>query len=134
MPQFLLLKHYAGEGAPMPEWTPEEIKAHIAFQQALVAELADNGQLVRADGLAGPDVAKFVTFGGPGAAPVVTDGPYPETKEFLAGYYLVDVETPQEAYAIAAKASSAPGPNGDPIYERIEIRQVMGAPDPDATS
>jgi hypothetical protein len=69
MPQFLLLKHYAGEGAPMTEWTPEEIKAHIAFQQALVKELADNGQLVRADGLAGPEVAKFVTFGGPGAAP-----------------------------------------------------------------
>lgn len=132
MPKFLLLKHYSGEGAPMPEWTPEEIKAHIVFQQTLVAGLADAGELVGAEGLAGPELAKIVTFGGDGAAPVVTDGPFPEAKEFLAGYYMVDVETPERAYEIAAKASSAPGPNGAPIYERIEVRQVMGAPDVEA--
>ena len=71
-------------------------------------------------------------FGGPGAPPVVTDGPFPETKEFLAGYYMIDVDTAQRAYEIAAKASSAPGPNGAAIYERIEVRQIMGAPDIDS--
>ena len=132
MPKFLLLKHYSGDGAPMPEWTPEEIKAHIVFQQSLVAKLAEQGELVGAEGLAGPELAKIVTFGGTGAAPVVTDGPFPEAKEFLAGYYFVDVETPERAYEIAAEASSAPGPNGEPIYERIEVRQVFGAPQVDA--
>ena len=132
MPKFLLLKHYAGDGLAMTEWTPDEVKAHIAFQIELVNELAETGVLVRADGLAGPELAKIVTFGGPGAAPVVTDGPFPDAKEFLAGYYMVDVETAEEAYAIAARASSAPGSQGAPIYERIEIRQIMGAPDPDA--
>jgi hypothetical protein len=132
MAMFLLLKHYSGDGAPMPEWTADEIKVHIRFQQDLVKELAEAGELVRADGLAGPEAAKVVRFGGPGAAPVVTDGPFPEAKEFLAGYYMVDVETAERAYEIAAKASSAPGPAGAPIYERIEVRQVMGAPDTDA--
>jgi hypothetical protein len=132
MATFLLLKHYSGDGAPMPEWTPDEMKVHIRFQQDLVRELADAGELVRADGLAGPDAAKVVRYGGPDAAPVVTDGPFPETKEFLAGYYLIDVDSVERAYEIAAQASSAPGPGGKPIYERIEVRQVMGAPDPDA--
>jgi len=132
MPKFILLKHYAGEGAPASEWTPEEFKAHINFQTDLVRKLAANGELADAQGLAGPDLAKVVTYGGPGTAPVVTDGPFPETKEFLAGYFMVDVPTPDRAYEIAAEASSAPGPEGKPIYERIEVRQVMGAPDVDA--
>lgn len=132
MATFLLLKHYSGDGAPMPEWTADEIKLHIRFQQDLVRELAEAGELVRADGLAGPELAKVVRYGGPDAPPAVTDGPFPEAKEFLAGYYLVDVDSAERAYEIAAKASSAPGPDGAPIYERIEVRQVMGAPDPDA--
>jgi hypothetical protein len=132
MPKFILLKHYAGEGTPASAWTPQEFKAHIDFQIDLNRQLAENGELVDAQGLAGPDLAKIVSFGGPGAAPVVTDGPFPETKEFLAGWYLVDVETAERAYEIAAQASSAPGPEGKPIYERIEVRQVMGAPDVDA--
>ena len=120
-----------------PSGPRRKSKAHIAFQQALVGkELADNGQLVRAGtGLAGPEVAKFVTFGGPGAAPVVTDGPCPETKEFLAGYYLVATSTtPGRGFSTPSppKRRQLRGPDGDPIYERIEIRQVMGAPDPDA--
>ena len=132
MSTFLLLKHYSGDGAPMPEWTPADITAHIRFQHELVRELAEAGELVRADGLAGPELAKVVKYGGPDAPPVVTDGPFPEAKEFLAGYYLIDVEDVERAYAIAAKASSAPGPAGAPIYERIEVREVMGAPDTDS--
>ncbi len=131
MPRYLLLKHYAGSGAPMPEWTAEEFRAHIAFQHALVAELTATGELVDAQGLAAPEAAKLVTYGGPDADPVVTDGPFPETKEFVAGWLVVDTDTEERAYAIAAKESSAPGPKGEPIYEQIELREILGAPSVD---
>ncbi|HLN18042.1 MAG TPA: YciI family protein [Acidimicrobiales bacterium] len=128
--RFMLLQNY-GEVesgcAPMTEWTPEEVAAHIAFQQALNEELLQSGELVDAQGLAGPDVAKFVVSDGVGA-PVVTDGPFPESKELLAGYRLVDVDSPERAIAIAAKASAAPGPAGEPIRQPIEVREVLAAP------
>ena len=86
--RFMLLQNYGAVEsgcAPMPEWSPGEIKAHVEFQQALNAELARRGELVDAQGLAGPELARFVVWGGSGA-PVVTDGPFPEAKELLAGY------------------------------------------------
>ena len=61
-------------------------------------------------------------------SPEVTDGPFAETKEFLAGYWIVDVETPEQAYAIAARASLAPGPGGKPMYLKLEVREVPSAP------
>jgi hypothetical protein len=131
--RFMLLQNYGGvesDCAPMSEWSPEEIKAHIAFQQALNAELAELGELVDAQGLAGPDQARFVVSDGV-SAPVTTDGPYPESKELLAGYRLVDVESPDRAIEIAARASAAPGQNGVPIRQRIEVREVLSAPDPE---
>jgi len=79
---------------------------------------------------AGPELAKIVTFSGEGA-PVVTEGPFLESKEFLAGYRMVDVESEARALEIAAKASTAPGPGGVPIQQPIEVRQVMGAPSTD---
>src|SRR5580704_1854221 len=131
--RFMLLQNY-GEVesgcAPMNEWAPEDIQAHIAFQQARNAELAELGELVDAQGLAGPDQAKYVVSDGM-SAPVITDGPYPESKELLAGYRLVDVETAQRAVEIAARASAAPGPNGVPIRQPIEVREVLSAPDPE---
>jgi len=129
----MLLQNYGGvesDCAPMSEWSPEEIKAHIAFQQALNAELAELGELVDAQGLAGPDRAKFVVSDGM-SAPVITDGPYPESKELLAGYRLVDVESPQRAIEIAARASASPGQHGVAIRQRIEVREVLSAPDPE---
>ncbi|MDT2009203.1 hypothetical protein FXW78_44185 [Rhodococcus opacus] len=133
MPKFMLLQHYeggAGCDVPMTEWTPEEVQAHIRFQQDLNTELVAKGELVDAQGLAGPDVAKRVTFDGKGA-PVVTDGPFPESKELLAGYRMIDVESEARALEIAAQTSAAPGPGGAPIQQAIEVRQVMGAPDTD---
>ena len=131
--RYMLLQNY-GEVesgcAPMAEWTPEEIKAHIDFQHALNAELLERGELVDAQGLAGPDQAKFVVSDGVGA-PVITDGPFPESKELLAGYRLIDVETLARAIEIAAQASAAPGQNGVPIRQPIEVRQVLSAPDPE---
>jgi hypothetical protein len=131
--RFMLLQNYGpveSGCAPMTEWAPEDIRAHIEFQQALNAELAALGELVDAQGLASPDQAKFVVSDG-ASAPVITDGPYPESKELLAGYRLVDVETAARALEIAARASAAPGPNGAPIRQAIEVRQVLSAPDPE---
>ena len=110
-------------------WSPEDLKAHIAFMRALNRELTDSGELVGAEGLAAPGEAKVVRAGQNGA-PVVTDGPFPEAKEFLAGYWIVDVERAERAYEIAAKASAAPGPGGKPLIIPIEVRQVMAAPAP----
>jgi hypothetical protein len=130
MTKFMLLQNYGATLAcdlPMTEWDPADIKAHIEFQMALNDELAGNGELVDAQGLAGPELARFVTFDG-GTAPVVTDGPFPESKELLAGYRMIDVESEARAIEVAAKASAAPGPGGVPIQQPIEVRQVMGAP------
>lgn len=90
-------------------------------------ELSDAGELVGAEGLASPGEARVVRAGRSGA-PEVTDGPFPEAKEFLAGYWIVDVETPERAYEIAARASAAPGPGGAPLNMPIEVRQVMSGP------
>jgi hypothetical protein len=123
--KFMLMQYYGGvEGlAPMSEWTPEEAQAHIDFQLALNAELRESGELVEAQALTAPDLAKRVVSGGD--APVVTDGPFPEAKELLAGYRLVDVENQERAIEIAARGSAAPGPGGAPIRDRIEVREVM---------
>jgi len=131
--RFMLLQNYGpvGSGAvPMDQWTPEEVKAHIDFQITLNAELTKRGELVDAQGLAGPDQAKFVRSDGVNP-PVVTDGPYPESKELLAGYRLIDVESLDRALEIAAQASAAPAVNGEPIQDNIEVRQCLSAPDPE---
>jgi hypothetical protein len=93
-------------------------------------ELIESGELVDAQGLAGPEVAKFVVSDG-ASPPVITDGPFPESKELLAGFRMVDVESVGRALEIAAQASAAPGQNGLPIRQRIEVREVLSAPDPE---
>ncbi|MFE3445370.1 YciI family protein [Nocardia sp. NPDC059180] len=131
--KYMLVKTYgrtANCDTPMNEWAPEDIQAHIDFQRALGGKLAAAGELVDAQGLAGPEEARIVSSDGR-TAPVVTDGPFPETKEFLAGYWIVDVDSPERALEIAAEASAAPGPGGVPIGEYIEVRAVMSAPDVD---
>ena len=131
--RFMLLQNYGGvesDCAPMYEWTPEEVNAHIRFQQPLNRRLEQLGELVDAQGLAGPDDARFVVSDGV-SAPLVTDGPFPESKELLAGYRIVEVDTPERALAIAAEVSAAPGQGGAPIRQRIEVRQVMSAPNPE---
>jgi hypothetical protein len=131
--RFMLLQNYGeveSNCPPMGEWAPGDVKAHIDFQHALNEQLAKSGELVDAQGLAGPEQAKFVVSDG-ATAPVITDGPYPESKELLAGYRLVDVESAARAIEIAALASAAPGFNGEPIRQPIEVRQVLSAPDPE---
>jgi len=131
--RFMLLQNYGPVESgclPMSEWSPDDIRAHIEFQQVLNAELAERGELVDAQGLAGPEQAKFVVSDGI-SAPVITDGPYPESKELLAGYRLLDVESTARAIEVAARASAAPGPGGVPIRQPIEVREVLSAPDPE---
>ncbi|HEX2736343.1 MAG TPA: YciI family protein [Polyangiaceae bacterium] len=108
-------------------WKPEELKAHVGFMAALNKDLTKEGVLVGAQGLAPPGQARLVRAGNDGS-PEVTDGPFAEAKEFLAGYWIVDVDTPERAYAIAARASAAPGPGGKPLRLSVEVREVMGGP------
>jgi hypothetical protein len=112
-------------------WSPEELKAHIGYMHDLNKDLTAAGELVDAQGLAGPGEARIVRAGKNGL-PAVTDGPFPEAKEFLAGYWIVEVDRPERAHEIAARASSAPGPGGAPLIIPIEVRQVMSAPTVDA--
>jgi hypothetical protein len=128
MPKYLLLKHYTGgpeeaTHAPMDQWTPEEVSAHIEFQREVGRMLTESGELVDAQAVS-PDGA-WVRYAGPDAAPVVTDGPFPETKELIAGWFLIDVDSQERAYEVAAYVSSAPGKDGEPIHEWLEVRPVM---------
>jgi hypothetical protein len=106
-------------------WQPKDIQAHTIFLKNLTKSLVESGELVSTEGLALPAQARIVRAGKDGAP--ITDGVFPETKEFLAGYWIVDVESPERAYRIAAQASVAPGPGGVPLHMPIEVRQVMSA-------
>lgn len=127
--RFMLMMHVPGSARDykVSDWAPKDFKAHIAFMHSLNQELTKAGELLGAEGLAPPGQAKVVRTG-KGGVPAVTDGPFPESKEFLAGYWIVEVDRPERAYEIAAKASSAPGPGGKPMTIPIEVRQVMSAP------
>ncbi|KQS98755.1 hypothetical protein ASG23_13505 [Cellulomonas sp. Leaf395] len=128
--KYMLLMNYYIEGVPpIDQWAPEDVRRHIQFQHDLGAELVASGEFVDGQGLAWPDAAKLVRSDGL-SAPVVTDGPFAESKEFLAGYWTVDVEDEARAIEIAAKASSAPGPDGVPIQQVMQVRAVMEAPAP----
>lgn len=112
--------------ARIMSWPPEAFQAHIAFMKAFARELAEAGELVAAEGLASPTDAILVRADDDGRP--ITDGVFPETKEFLAGFWIVDVESPARAHQLAARASAAPGPDGKPLNMPIELRQVMSAP------
>jgi len=105
-------------------WSQSDIQAHFAHLFKLNKELTDAGELVANEPLAAPDQALVVRAGKDGAP--VTDGVFPEAKEFLLGYWIVDVDSPQRAHEIAAKLSAGPGPGGVPTNMPIEVRQIMG--------
>ena len=112
------------------QWSPQALTAHIQFMKDLNREIKKTGEFVDAQGLTPPGQAKIVKYGA-GSGPIVSDGPFAESKEFLAGYWIIEVDRPERAYEIAARASSAPGPDGKPLVIPIEVREVMGAPLPD---
>lgn len=124
--KYILMMNTMRVGHGVPKWPQGELQAHIAFMKDLNKHLHESGELVAAEGLSFPDQARVVRAGKDGAP--ITDGVFPESKEFLAGFWIVDVETPERAYAIAAQVSAAPGPGGAPLNMPIEVRPVMSAP------
>jgi len=125
--KYILMMHCPQNGyESFGSWPPEAIQRHIGFMMNLNKELRESGELAGAEGLADPREAKVVRTGKDGTP--VTDGVFPEAKEFLAGYWLVQVDRAERAFEIAAKASSAPDPNGEPMGIPIEVRQVMSGP------
>lgn len=129
--KYMLMMNAPGGPYQISDWAAQDIQAHIGFMRTLNQKLSAAGELVAAEGLAGPDQAKVVRAGADGQP--ITDGVFPETKEFLAGFWIVDVDSPERAYAIAAEVSAAPGPGGKPIGLAVEVRQVMSGPPDDWT-
>ncbi len=124
--KYMMMMNVAGGPYWITDWPKGAFQAHIAFMKDFARKLSAAGELVGGEGLSGPDQAKLVRAGQDGRP--VTDGVFPETKEFLAGYWIVDVDSPERAYALAAEVSAAPGPDGKPLNMGIEVRQVMSGP------
>ncbi|MEH1164335.1 YciI family protein [Micromonospora sp. CPCC 205539] len=129
MAKYLLLKHYRGAPAgvndvPMAQWTPEEISAHIQYMNDFATRLEGTGEFVDAQALA-PD-GMFVRYDGEGRPPV-TDGPFAETKDLIAGWMVIDVDTHERAVELAGELSAAPGKDGKPIHEWLELRPFLTA-------
>ncbi len=129
--KFMMMMHAPrGDGEyQISSWKPEEFRAHVNFMMEFNKELSAAGEFVAAEGLAPPGPAKLVR-GGP-SGETITDGPFAESKEFLVGYWIIDVDSEQRAFDLAAKASMAPGPGGKPLRIPIEVRQVMSVPPTD---
>ncbi|MCB1013909.1 MAG: hypothetical protein KDB10_02150 [Acidimicrobiales bacterium] len=130
MAKYLLLKHYRGAPAPgndvpMDQWRPEEVDAHIAFMADFGARLEATGELVGADAVA-PE-GRWVRSDGEGRPPV-TDGPFAETKDLIAGWMIVDVDSEARAIELAGELSAAPGANGEPLNEWLEVRPFLAMP------
>jgi hypothetical protein len=133
MAKYLLLKHYRRTGpepvpgteAMMDEWTPEEITAHIDYMRRFAEKLVESGEFV-SEGALSPE-GTFVRYDGEGRPPV-TDGPFAETKDLIAGWMVIDVDTHERAIELAGELSAAPGAGGEPIHEWLEVRPFLAAP------
>lgn len=124
--KYILMMNIPKEGyGVFGAWTQKDIAANIAFVNGMNRALSESGEFVAADGLALPDQARVVRAGKDGVP--ITDGVFPESKEFLAGYLIVDVESTERAYELAAMWSASPGPGGLPLNMPIEVRPVMSA-------
>ena len=127
--KYMVMMNTMKAGANMLNWSQNDFQTHIAFMMNLNKDLREAGELVSAEGLSFPDQAKLVRAGKDGTP--ITDGVFPESKEFLAGYWIVDVDSPQRVYAIAARISAAPGAGGAPLNMPIEVRPIMTGPPPE---
>jgi hypothetical protein len=128
--KYLLLKHYRGGPtptvpfAPMDQWTPGEINAHVKYMNDFAKRLQETGEFVDSQALT-PE-GTFVRSDGQGRPPV-TDGPFAETKDLIAGWMIIDVESWDRAVELAGELSAAPGPGGDPLHEWLEVRPFLTA-------
>jgi hypothetical protein len=130
--RYLMMMHtpYGTGDYQFKSWPPADFEAHMDFLRQFNQELTEAGEWVDVLGLTPPGQAKLVRAASDGAP--ITDGPFPEAKEFLAGFWIIDVDSPERVYELAAKASAAPGPGGAPLNMAIEVRQVMSGPPTDA--
>jgi hypothetical protein len=129
MAKYLLLKHHRGAPASvndvqMDQWTPEELAAHVQYMQDFAARLEATGEFVDSQALS--PQGTFVRSDGEGRPPV-TDGPFAETKDLIAGWMVIDVETYERALELAAELSAAPGAGGKPVQEWLEVRPFLTA-------
>ena len=129
--KYLILKHYRGgpapavDWAPMDQWTPDEVDAHMQYMSDFADRLVETGEFVDSQALSAEGA--FVRHGGPGRPPV-TDGPFAETKDLIAGWMIVDVESWDRAVELAGELSAAPGAGGEPIHEWLEVRAFLAPP------
>lgn len=129
MAKYLFLKHYRGAPAavndvPMDQWTPDEVDAHMQYMNDFAARLERNGEFIDSQALS-PDGA-WVRSDGEGRPPV-TDGPFAETKDLIAGWMVIDVDSYERAIELAGELSAAPGAGGRPVHEWLEVRPFLGA-------
>ena len=130
MAKYLFLKHYRGaptpdNDVPMERWSPEEVEAHMQYMDDFAARLEQSGEFVDSQALA-PD-GVWVRSDGEGRPPV-TDGPFAETKDLIAGWMVIDVDSYERAIELAGELSAAPGAGGAPIHEWLEVRPFLAAP------
>jgi hypothetical protein len=129
MAKYLLLKHYRGAPAPvndvpMDQWRPEEFAAHVQYMQDFATRLEETGEYVDDQALSPEGV--WVRYDGEGRPPV-TDGPFAETKDLIACWMVIDVDSYERALEVAGELSAAPGAGGKPIHEWLELRPFYGA-------
>ena len=124
--KYMLMMNTMSAGAGVPPWPKADLQAHIAFMHSVNRDLREAGEWVFAEGLSFPDQARQVRAGRSGVP--ITDGVFPESKELLAGFWIVDVDSAERAWAIAARISAAPGPGGAPLNMPIEVRPIMSGP------
>jgi hypothetical protein len=130
MARYLLLKHYRGgpkgvNDVPMDKWTPEEVTNHVQYMRDWAARLEGTGEFV--DGQALKPEGVWVRSDGEGRPPV-TDGPFAETKDLIAGWMIIDVDSYERAVEVAGELSAAPGAGGRPIHEWLELRPFYAEP------
>lgn len=125
--KYMMQMNVKGGSYQMEGWSPQDIKAMVDFMHGFNAELRKNGQWVVGEGLVAPEFARIVKADDHGQ-PVVTDGPFAESKEFIAGFWIVQVKDEAEAFRLAAKVSTCPGPGGKPLNMPLEVRAVGDAP------
>lgn len=130
MAKYLFLKHYRGapeavNDVPMSEWTQQEVEDHMQYMSDFATRLVGTGEFVDSQAL--KEKGTFVRHDGAGRPPV-TDGPFAETKDLIAGWMIIDVDSYDRALELAGELSAAPGAGGKPIHEWLEVRELMSAP------
>ncbi|MEW2811983.1 YciI family protein [Streptomyces massasporeus] len=109
--------------ADSPAWSEEELQTMFAYMGAINDDLSESGEFIDGQGLAEPAQTRHVTLGDDGKA-VITDGPYGETKELLAGYWVLECESLERVTEIADRVARCPQPAGAPDYP-VVIRPIM---------